>query len=194
MREINKKKYPITANILLIVTVVILTILLVLTLFCFLISEYQNNINSLNQLDTITKHFEKDLETYTEFTNNYNMMKNDYDELFNKYQILDQEKNFNWDTYEVTGYTSLDEETSNMAYTGIDISLLNNYINIVAVDPNYISLGSIVVIKYNDLLLPALALDIGGAVKGKHIDLYFGYDKERAFEFGKQQLEVGILK
>lgn len=194
MREINKKRYPITANVLLIVTVVILTILLVLTLFCFLIREYQNGISNLNQLETITKHFEKDLETYTKFTENYNTMKNDYDELFTKYQILEQEKNFNWDTYEVTGYTSLDEGTSNIAYTGIDISLLNNYINIVAVDPDYIPLGSIVVIKCNDILLPALALDIGEAIKGKAIDLYFGYDKEKAFEFGRQQLEVGILK
>jgi hypothetical protein len=123
----NKKVHSVTANVLLIVTVVILTILLVLTLFCFLIREYQNGINDLNQLETITKHFEKDLETNTEFTESYNAMKNDYDDLLKKYQILEEEKNFKWDTYEITGYTSLDEGTSNIAYTGIDISLLNTY-------------------------------------------------------------------
>ena len=72
----------------------------------------------------------------------------------------------------------------------------------IAVDPNQIPLGSKVVIvfedskraKYNGVYT---AVDTGGAINGRRIDIFFGDEKENvsseALEFGRASAKIMIL-
>lgn len=59
----------------------------------------------------------------------------------------------------------------------------------VAVDPSVIPLGSTVVIDGQEYT----AQDVGGAIKGNRIDVYFD-SHEAALEFGVQHKQVGIVR
>lgn len=59
----------------------------------------------------------------------------------------------------------------------------------LAVDPEVISLGSVVEVNGVNYV----AEDIGGAVKGKHVEIYFG-DHNEALEWGKQLLPVYMIE
>lgn len=63
----------------------------------------------------------------------------------------------------------------------------------ISVDPNYIPLGSHVVIKFADgTTHEYVAEDTGSAIKGQIIDLFFA-DHASAWNFGRQKCEVYIL-
>lgn len=59
----------------------------------------------------------------------------------------------------------------------------------IAVDPDVIPLGSEVIIDGKIYV----AEDIGGAIKGNHIDIYFD-SHEEALEWGKQEIEVTVVE
>lgn len=59
---------------------------------------------------------------------------------------------------------------------------------VVAVDPDVIPLGSTVVINGQEYL----AADVGGGVKGNHVDICFS-DHETTVEFGVQTAEVWVV-
>ncbi|NHN35650.1 stalk domain-containing protein [Paenibacillus agricola] len=97
-----------------------------------------------------------------------------------------------------TAYTGSSSE--NGGYEGIDF--LGNPLSVgtIAVDPTVIPLGSKVYIEgYRYDGLPAggmfaTATDTGGAIKGNKIDIYVPDPKEKAFEFGMQQVNIFILE
>lgn len=59
----------------------------------------------------------------------------------------------------------------------------------LAVDPEVISLGSVVEVNGVNYV----AEDIGGAVNGKHVEIYFN-DHNEALEWGKQSLPVYMIE
>ena len=59
----------------------------------------------------------------------------------------------------------------------------------IAVDPNVIPLGSRVIINGQEYV----AEDVGGAIKGKIVDIYFNSHSE-ALKFGRQKVDVKIIK
>ena len=73
----------------------------------------------------------------------------------------------------------------------------------IAVDPNYIPLGSKVQISFSDPQYQHLngvytAVDTGGGIRGHHIDLFFGdfgsvHASKEALRFGRQHAKVKIL-
>ena len=67
---------------------------------------------------------------------------------------------------------------------------MNKDLPVIAVDPDVIPLYSIVEIEG---LGGYLALDTGGAIKGKRIDILFG-SKFKAVNFGRKELRVRVLK
>ncbi len=80
-----------------------------------------------------------------------------------------------------TGYT----HTGNRTYTDIWPS-----VGVVAVDPNVIPLGTRLYIEEYGY---ATALDIGSAIKGNRIDLFFE-TKAQALKWGRRTVQVFILK
>jgi 3D (Asp-Asp-Asp) domain-containing protein/LysM repeat protein len=71
---------------------------------------------------------------------------------------------------------------------------------VIAVDPNVIPLGTKVwVTGYNSPLLPAggfvaVAEDTGGAIKGNRVDIYIDANQQQLIQFGKQNIQLYILK
>ena len=89
--------------------------------------------------------------------------------------------------FEATAYTrSAEEETlDGITASGTIVSR-----GTVSVDPRVIPLGTKLYVEgYGH----AYALDTGGAIKGNRIDLYVETKKE-AFEWGRRQVKVWILK
>ena len=94
------------------------------------------------------------------------------------------------ETYTVTAYCSCSKccgewsdgftSTGDLAHEGVTI----------AVDPEEIPLGTRVWI---DGIGERVAQDIGGAIKGKRIDIFF-YNHQAALNFGKQELEITIIE
>jgi len=80
-----------------------------------------------------------------------------------------------------TGYT----ETGSKTYTGVWPS-----VGTVAVDPRVIPLGTRL---YIDGYGFARAMDIGGAVKGNRVDLFFA-TKAEALKWGRRSVQVFVLK
>ncbi|MBA7523104.1 hypothetical protein ES705_15227 [subsurface metagenome] len=105
------------------------------------------------------------------------------------------ESNLRWEIYEVTSYTQNDPGCDNITSIGIDLDgPWVEYFNIVAVDPELIPYGSVVIIKMPDgEIVPAIAGDCGGAIKGKRIDLYVE-SLDEAFQFGRQNLRVAVIE
>jgi 3D (Asp-Asp-Asp) domain-containing protein len=64
---------------------------------------------------------------------------------------------------------------------------------VIAVDPNIIPLGSIVEIEVNGETFTAKAMDIGGAIKGRKIDLLTGSVSE-AYEWGVQEVRLRVVE
>jgi 3D (Asp-Asp-Asp) domain-containing protein len=94
-------------------------------------------------------------------------------------------------TVEATAYTALcNTGCTGITATGIDVrnKITHNGYGVVAVDPRYIPLGSIVVINNKQYL----AGDTGGRIKKNKIDILVGSKKE-AIEFGRRKLEVIVL-
>lgn len=101
-------------------------------------------------------------------------------------QVQPQEK-LDYMIFEATAYTrSAEEETLD----GITASgtIVNR--GTTSVDPEVIPLGTKLYIEGYGY---ATALDTGGAIKGKHIDLYMD-TKEEAFKWGRKDVKVTIIK
>ena len=93
-------------------------------------------------------------------------------------------------TFKVYAYTASAQEcgkSDGITFTGTKVTVGRT----IAVDPAIIPLGSKV---YLDGRGPYIAEDIGGGIKGKKIDLFFGDDRQKAFEWGVREMEVSIEK
>jgi N-acetylmuramoyl-L-alanine amidase len=91
-------------------------------------------------------------------------------------------------TVEATAYTADCEGCSGTTSTGIDLKANPNQ-KVIAVDPNVIPLGSKVHVEgYGE----AIAGDIGGAIKGKKIDVFIP-SKSDAKQWGRKDVQVKIL-
>lgn len=98
-------------------------------------------------------------------------------------------------SFEVTAYTANCEGCSGITYSGYDVKdtiySAEGY-RIIATDPSVIPTHTVVGITFsNGETLMAVALDIGGAIKGNRIDLLVN-DYDEAVSFGRQTLEVSI--
>lgn len=108
--------------------------------------------------------------------------------------VVEQPVEYAWLTFEATAYTATCEGCIGITKTGIDVrnSTRHNGRNIIAVDPAVIPLGSVVQIRLADgRTIEAEAQDVGGAIRGKRLDLLVG-DYDSAIQFGRQTVEVMI--
>ena len=102
-----------------------------------------------------------------------------------------------WITFEATAYVAFcDTGCTGITATGYDV---RNTVHspkghrVIAVDPSVVPLGALVAVKLADgTTFKARAMDTGGAIKGRRIDLLIGSVKE-ARAFGRQSVEVRIL-
>jgi len=138
-----------------------------------------------NQLVSEVKY----LENLSLLTENYNELENEYQELYQK----SKDSYIKWQEFEITAYTS--NECGTVTYSGFELDKnYSKYLNVCAVDPEEIKLGSVVLVKFeNGEIKPYMALDTGSAIKGKRIDLYFTNLNE-AINFGRKTLEISVLK
>lgn len=100
---------------------------------------------------------------------------------------------FTGNNYEYTKvYTMEASAYANSGGTGDGItkSGIRTFVGVVAVDPKVIPLGTRLYVEGYGV---ALAADIGGAIKGHKIDLFFNTEKE-CFSFGRRQKTVYVLK
>ena len=102
-------------------------------------------------------------------------------------------KNVSGERYRITAYIP-DEEWGYATSTGVT----SRHLATCAVDPSVIPLGSTVrVYGSNGEVLELLACDVGGGVKGKHIDVFYDGSEKEAYDwlfgFGEYQ-SVEILK
>lgn len=97
---------------------------------------------------------------------------------------------YEWSEFTVTGYTADDpaQGTNNVVYTGFDLNKTGD-LPIAAVDPDTIPLYSIIEIKDVGAFV---ALDTGGAIKGKRIDILFE-DIDQAYQWGVQERLVRVI-
>lgn len=80
---------------------------------------------------------------------------------------------------------------------GIDVSnsITIDNMRIIAVDPSIIPLYSILKVETNNESFIALAADKGGDIKGNRIDILVAvHDTSKAFDFGKQNARVTVLR
>jgi len=99
-------------------------------------------------------------------------------------------------TYTATAYTAYCEGCSGITKTGVDLrkSIYSGGYKVIAVDPRYIPLGSIVRVTLgNGNSFEAIAEDIGGAIQGAIIDVAHE-TKAQAYEFGRQSVEVRVVR
>jgi 3D (Asp-Asp-Asp) domain-containing protein len=91
-------------------------------------------------------------------------------------------------TVKATAYTASCKGCTGITKTGFNLKANPNK-KIIAVDPTVIPLGTIVHVEgYGK----AIAADIGGAIKGKRIDVFIP-TKKAAINFGVKRLKVTIL-
>jgi 3D (Asp-Asp-Asp) domain-containing protein len=82
-------------------------------------------------------------------------------------------------------YTTGEADVGSVTYTGVTVRP-----GAVAVDPSVIPLGTLLYVEGYGY---AVAVDIGGAIKGNRIDLFSWEDHGAAFNFGYQPRRVWIL-
>lgn len=90
-----------------------------------------------------------------------------------------------------TAYTHTDEGCNETTYSESKVREGHT----VAVNPQQIPIGSIVYVKSENEQVSGyyVAEDVGGLISSGRIDLYMG-DKERAYNFGVQSVEVSIIR
>lgn len=178
------------------ITAIIILVFIVAIMGMILFLRENQHIYDLNKATTkFNYQQERYLKNISEQIENYNELYADFNELNKKYSELAGSKGFyeGWEKYLCTGYTSLDEGCNSYSSIGINIEKWHKYFNFCAVDPELIPYGSIVLVKFDTGIESFLCVDCGGAIKGKHIDLYFGNDLKRAFKLNRE-LEVKVIK
>ena len=121
------------------------------------------------------------------FESNLNIPKPIYPEELNKSKSKEQQNNYIELEMIATAYTQSDEEETSDGITKSGVPVRRG---IVAVDPRVIPLGTKLYIEgYGE----AVALDIGGAIKGNKIDLFMETKKE-AFTWGIKEVKVWIIE
>lgn len=90
-------------------------------------------------------------------------------------------------TVQATAYSTNQPELSDTTATGVN---LNSNPNVIAVDPNFIPLGSTVTIPGYGTFI---AGDTGSAIKGNRIDIHMT-DLNRAVNFGRQTMNIQVSK
>jgi 3D (Asp-Asp-Asp) domain-containing protein len=103
-----------------------------------------------------------------------------------------------WRTFEATAYTAFcDTGCIGVTATGYDVRdtvYSPKGHRVVAVDPDVVPLGSLIEVRlHNGEVFTARALDTGGRIKGRRLDVLME-TKEDALEFGRQDVKVRVLK
>ena len=98
-----------------------------------------------------------------------------------------------------TGYTAGYESTGKnpdhpqygITYSGVKVRRDQNTVSTIAADPKVFPLGSILYIPGYGY---GIVADIGSAIKGNKIDLYYATTKQVFKEWGKKEVEVHVIK
>nr|WP_082112328.1 3D domain-containing protein [Paenibacillus sp. DMB20] len=98
-----------------------------------------------------------------------------------------------------TGYTAGYESTGKkpghpqygITFSGVKVKRDKNTVSTIAADPNVFPLGTILYIPDYGY---GVVADIGSAIKGRKIDLYFATTKQVFKEWGKKDVEVQVIK
>jgi 3D (Asp-Asp-Asp) domain-containing protein len=90
---------------------------------------------------------------------------------------------------ESTAYTANCDGCSGVTATGVNLNE-NPDAKVIAVDPDVIPLGSTVWVEGYGY---AVAADVGGAIKGKKVDVFIA-DRNKALEWGRKDVTVKVLK
>lgn len=99
-----------------------------------------------------------------------------------------------WASFEATAYIATCPGCTGFTKTGLDVRDTSKNYHVIAVDPNVIPLYSSVEIKGPKGVSGVYqALDIGGAIKGSHIDILMS-TLSGALAFGREQIQVRILR
>ena len=102
-----------------------------------------------------------------------------------------------WRDFTATAYTAnCSEGCTGITKTGLDVSNRTHIDGkrIIATDPSVIPLGTTVELRFSDGRLErAIALDTGGRIDGNIID-YLASDHESALQFGRQRVQIRIIK
>lgn len=105
-------------------------------------------------------------------------------------------ENAEWLTFEMTSYTARCEGCSGVTSSGYDVRETvygPNGMRILAADPSVLPIGTKVEVKVGeDWRFKAVVRDVGGAIKGNRLD-FLVKTRERALEFGRQDVEVRKL-
>jgi len=179
------------------IIIAILIFLIIAVSYVFLIREGINlrRIKSLNEsMAENHRSYEITLvgfiSDYWKLYQDYQLLLNDYREA--AYEEIKPDALSDWSDFEVTAYTS--NECGTITSTGLDLTeRYAKYLNVCAVDPGVVPYGSTLLIEFADGQIKSfIAMDCGGFIKGKKIDLYFT-DVEKAMEFGRQKLKVMVI-
>jgi len=173
----------------------ILIALIIILFFTLLIRENQHTKNLLAVTEKEVQREEVRLEVYRKFTENYNDLQKENLRLTTENLELKYGNQIEWGRFTITGYTQYDDGCDSLTSIGLDLNKdWTKYFNFVAVDPEKIPYGSVVIISIDNDFIIALATDYGGKIKGNKLDLYFDTLKE-AFSFGtKEDVLVGVIK
>ena len=144
------------------------------------LNEYQQRIEQMqNNIETIEN---KANTLETEVKNNNNRVNE-----------IQQPSRGSGRTFEVlaSAYTHMDEGCNMITYSENTVREGHT----IAVNPDQIPIGSIVRITSQDKKIDGyyVAEDVGGAISTGRIDIYME-DKERALDFGVQNVKVEIIK
>ncbi|MBE9912568.1 hypothetical protein G8C92_00765 [Paenibacillus donghaensis] len=98
-----------------------------------------------------------------------------------------------------TGYTAGYESTGKrpshpqygITYSGVKVRRDKNTISTIAADPRVFPMGTILYIPDYGY---AVVADVGSAIKGRKIDLYFVTTKQVYKEWGKKEVEVQVIR
>ena len=152
-------------------------------------ADLRNYITSLElQLDLKDmqiKHLEADIK-------NSEMLVRQLDKQIKN--IPEPKSDDDWQIFTATAYTSHDAGVNEISAIGMNIYKWSKYFNFVAVDPDVIPYGSIVLIEIDDEIEPYLAVDCGGAIKGYRLDLYMQYDLDKAFNWGVREVRARVIE
>ena len=178
-------------------TILILIAIIVTMILILIVRENQHLSAKENYLNKLEEKETKRLEDLGEFIENYNELYTDFNKLNKKYHKLAGSKGFyeGWEKYKVTGYTQNDDGCNNITSIGLDLDKdWTKYFDFVAVDPDEIPYGSVVLAKFEEgVIRSGLAVDCGYLIQGKKIDWYCETLYE-AFAIGRKTLEVKVIK